>query len=109
MSNVATAAPGEPASQPDDLQRSLDRFRRKAAAVLNDESALRLLAAMYTSVVVETDDFDFGEHGCALAKADSGQFLRDRGQHHLYHGTRPAVHRQERIMIDSSRIVPGTR
>lgn len=78
MCNVATAAPPEPASQPEDPQRSLDRFnrhfRRKAAAVLNDESALRLLAAMYTRVVVETDDFDFGKHGYALAKLTAANF-----------------------------------
>ena len=78
MSNVATAATREPASQPDDLQRRLDNanrhFRRKAAAVLNDESALRLLAAMYTRVVVETDDFDFGAHGRALAKLTAANF-----------------------------------
>ena len=62
----------------DDLRRRLDRanrhFRRKAAAVLNDEAALRLLATMYTRVVVETDDFDFCEHGRALAKLTAANF-----------------------------------
>ena len=78
MSNVATAAPPAPASQSDDLQRSLDRFnlhfRRQAAAVLNDESALRLLAVMYSKVLVEIDDFDFGKHGYALAKLTAANF-----------------------------------
>ena len=61
-----------------DLHRRLDNFnrhfRRKAAAVLNDEAALRLLAAMYSNVVVETDEFDFCQHGRALAKLAAANF-----------------------------------
>ena len=60
------------------LRRRLDNFnrhfRRKAAAVLNDDAALRLLAAMYSNVVVETDEFDFCKHGRALAKLTAANF-----------------------------------
>lgn len=49
-------------------------FRRKAAAVFNDDAALTLLATLYESVVVETEDFDFCEHGRSLAKLAAANF-----------------------------------
>ena len=61
-----------------DLRRRLNNanrhFRRKAAAVFNDDAALTLLATLYESVVVETEDFDFCEHGQALAKLTAANF-----------------------------------
>ena len=70
--------PEHSSTDADDLQVRLDRanrhFRRKAAAVLNDETALRLLAAMYSKVVVETENFDFCQHGQALAKLTAANF-----------------------------------
>ena len=60
------------------LQRRLDNvnrhFRRKAAAVFNDDDALTLLATLYESVVVETEDFDFCQQGRALAKLAAANF-----------------------------------
>lgn len=61
-----------------DLKRRLDNanrhFRRKAAAVFNDDDALTLLATLYESVVVTTKDFDFCQHGRALAKLAAANF-----------------------------------
>lgn len=61
-----------------DLERRLGNvnrhFRRKAAAVFNDNDALTLLATLYESVVVETEEFDFCQHGRALAKLTAANF-----------------------------------
>ena len=76
-----------------DLQARLDEvnmhFRRKAASVLNDDAALRLLAMLYSKTVVETSDFDFCKDGRSLAKLTAAHFcevgangiyIADRGQ-----------------------------
>ena len=61
-----------------DLKRRLDNanrhFRRKAAAVFNDDAALTLLATLYERVVVTTEDFDFCQQGRALAKLAAANF-----------------------------------
>lgn len=60
------------------LRRRLDNvnrhFKRKAAAVFNDDAALTLLATLYENVVVETEEFDFCEHGRSLAKLAAANF-----------------------------------
>ena len=76
-----------------DLQARLDEvnrhFRRKAASVLNDDAALRLLAVLYSKTVVRTSDFDFCKDGRSLAKLTAahfcevganGVYITDRGQ-----------------------------
>ena len=55
----------------DDLKQHL---RRKAAAVVNDDAALSLLASMYSKRVVETAAFDFCQDGRALAKLTAAHF-----------------------------------
>ena len=64
-------------------------FRRKAASVLNDDAALRLLAVLYSKTVVRTSDFDFCKDGRSLAKLTAAHFcevgangiyITDRGQ-----------------------------
>lgn len=61
-----------------DLKRRLDNanrhFRRKAAAVFNDDDALTLLATLYESVVITTEDFNFCQDGRALAKLAAANF-----------------------------------
>ena len=61
-----------------DAQIRLDRanrhFRRKVGAVFNDDDAVRLLAQMYSEMVVETSDFNFCEHGRSLAKLTAANF-----------------------------------
>ena len=49
-------------------------FRRKAASVLNDDAALRLLAEMYDERVVEMADFDFCSNGRPLAMLTAAHF-----------------------------------
>jgi hypothetical protein len=76
-----------------DLRSRLDEvhrhFRRKAASVLNDDAALRLLAVLYSKTVVRTADFDFCKDGRSLAKLTAahfcevganGVYITDRGQ-----------------------------
>ena len=58
-------------SRLDDVTR---HFRRKAASVLNDDAALRLLAEMYSKKVVETSEFDFCRDGRSLAKLTAAHF-----------------------------------
>ena len=64
-------------------------FRRKAAAVLIDDDALRLLALFYIETVIENSDFDFCQNGRSLAKLTAAHFcevgangiyITDRGQ-----------------------------
>ena len=61
-----------------DLQNRLEEvnrhFRRKIAAVVNDDAAVRLLASMYQDVVVETSDFNFSRDGRSLAKLTAAHF-----------------------------------
>ena len=66
------------AAQRSDVQSRLDEinrhFRRKAAAVLNDDVALRLLALLSSQIAIETADFDFCRYGRALAKLSAAHF-----------------------------------
>ena len=64
-------------------------FRRKAAAIINDDAAVRLLASIYSRVLAKTSDFDFCQDGRSLAKltaahfreADAnGMYITHRGQ-----------------------------
>ena len=61
-----------------DLQRRLDNanayFRRKAAEVLTDDSAVRLMAVLYQDGLVELADFNSGELGIPLAKIAAAGF-----------------------------------
>ena len=50
------------------LANATSYFRRKTSAVLNDDTALRLLADIHDAGVVAKSDFDPCEHGFALAK-----------------------------------------
>ena len=61
----------DPQGRLDELNQ---HFRRKAASVVNDDAALRLLAEMYSTKVVETSEFDFCEDGRSLAKLTAAHF-----------------------------------
>ncbi|MCE2457362.1 MAG: hypothetical protein J4G14_06050 [Dehalococcoidia bacterium] len=67
-----------PSNPTEDLRHRLDNanrhFRRKAAAVLGDEEAVRLLAKMFKLVTLPFDDFDTCEEGIALAKLTAANF-----------------------------------
>ena len=56
------------------LANANDYFHRKASEVLNDEAALRLLAAMYKDVVMDISEFDPCENGIPLAKLTAANF-----------------------------------
>ena len=58
----------------DRLSEVNQHFRRKAAAVFNDEAALGLLASMHSERIIETSDFDFCHDGRALAKLTAAHF-----------------------------------
>ena len=62
----------------EDLRRRLDNanrhFRRKAAAVLGDEDAVRLLAELYQSFNLDIEEFDTCRQGIALAKLTAANF-----------------------------------
>ena len=49
-------------------------FRWKAAEVFEDESAVRLLARIYDSVMVEFSEFDSSKDGISLAKLTAAAF-----------------------------------
>ena len=51
-----------------------DYFIRRGTEVFNDEEALKLLAALYADVVVETKELDLGEQGLAMAKLTAADF-----------------------------------
>lgn len=61
-----------------DLQRRLDNanahFRRKAAEVLVDDSAVRLMAVLYQDGLVELADFNNRQLGIPLAKIAAAGF-----------------------------------
>ena len=61
-----------------DLQQRLDNanryFERKAAEVLDDDDAVRLLAILYQRVVIDTSEIDSPELGLALAKLTAANF-----------------------------------
>ena len=63
---------------PDSLRRRLDNanryFHRKAAEVLSDDAALRLLAAIYQIGVIDLADFDSCVYGVPLAKLTAANF-----------------------------------
>ena len=56
------------------LDNANRHFRRKAAEVLADEDAVRLLADLYQSVNIALDEFDTCERGFALAKLTAANF-----------------------------------
>ena len=56
------------------LENANRYFRRKAAAVFNDETAMHLLDSMYSQVVIGTEKFDFCRNGRALAKLTAANF-----------------------------------
>ena len=60
------------------VQQRLDNanrhFRRKAADVLADEDAVRLLADMYQSVNIALDELDACEYSVALARLTAANF-----------------------------------
>ena len=61
-----------------ELRQRLDNanrhFRRKAAAVLGDEDAVRLLAELYQSFNLDIEEFDTYRQGIALAKLTAANF-----------------------------------
>ncbi len=56
------------------LANANDYFQRKASEVLNDDLALRLLAALYQATIVDTSEVDTCQHGIALAKLTAANF-----------------------------------
>ena len=81
MANVTTAyKPTESAESDESLRLRLDdanrHFRRKAAAALGDEDAVRLLAELYESFTLSIDEFDTCERGIALAKLTGANFCQ---------------------------------
>ena len=62
----------------EELRQRLDNanrhFRRKAAAVLGDEDAVRLLAELYQSFNLDIEEFDTCQQGIALAKLTAANF-----------------------------------
>ena len=62
----------------EDLRQRLESantyFRWKAADVFEDESAVRLLAKLYESVVMDFSDFDSCKDGISLAKLTAAAF-----------------------------------
>lgn len=67
-------------SSEQDLQHRLDNandyFRRKASEVLNDEAALKLLAALYQLGVIEISEIDWCESGIPVAKLTAANFCQ---------------------------------
>ena len=49
-------------------------FRKMAAAVFNDDEAIKLLRSMYRAVLVENEAFDFQQNGHALARLAAANF-----------------------------------
>lgn len=74
ISNASPRNAGIPSGPQGRLDELNQHFRRKAASVVNDEAALRLLAEMYSEKVVETSEFDFCEDGRSLAKLTAAHF-----------------------------------
>ena len=73
--------PPAPAIQPareSELRQRLHNanayLRRKAAEVLTDDSAIRLMAILYQDAVIDLDYFQDAEHGLALAKLATAGF-----------------------------------
>ncbi len=58
-------------------------FRRKAAAVLNDEAALGLLELMHSQRTIETSEFNFCRDGQSLAKLTAAHFC-EIGANNVY-------------------------
>ena len=81
-------APAAPKSMPQssdsasNLRQRLDRanayFRRKAAEVLTDDTAVRLLAVLYQRGLIELEHFNSGQHGIPLAKIIAAGFCENR-------------------------------
>ena len=58
----------------DRLANANSHFRRMAAGVLGDESAIRLLSDLYVQVNLDIDSFDSGSKGISLAKLAAAHF-----------------------------------
>ena len=58
------------------LANANDYFHRKASEVLNDEAALKLLAALYEEKVIDIEDIDMRESGIPLAKLTAANFCQ---------------------------------
>ena len=56
------------------LENANSHFRRKAAAVLGDDNAVRLLATLYQVFNIEISELDMREDGIALAKLTAANF-----------------------------------
>ncbi len=56
------------------LDNANRHFRRKAAAVLGDEDAVRLLAELYQSFNLDIEEFDTCQWGITLAKLTAANF-----------------------------------
>ena len=69
-----TSAPEEIKDLHQRLENVNAYFRWKAAEVFEDESAVRLLAKLYKSVMIEFSDFDSHKDGISLAKLTAAAF-----------------------------------
>ena len=56
------------------LDNANNHFRKKAAAVFGDGDAVRLLAQLYQTVVVDIADFDARKDSVSLAKLTAANF-----------------------------------
>ena len=56
------------------LNNANRHFKRKAAEVFSDADAIRLLAELYESINLDTEEFDTCQHGIALAKLTAANF-----------------------------------
>ena len=69
------------------LRQRLDNanrhFERKAAEVLGDKDAVRLLATLYDSINIGIDEFDSCQRGIALAKLTAANFC-EIGAKYIY-------------------------
>ena len=68
----------DPETDQSNLRKRLNNadrhFRRKAAAVFNDPTAVSLLKSLRSRVLIETEEFDFCGKGRALAKLTAANF-----------------------------------
>ena len=71
-------APAKQTTREQNLRQRLNSanayFRRKAAEVLTDDDALRLMAVLYQEAVIDLEYFHDGESGVALAKLAAAGF-----------------------------------
>ena len=65
------------------LENANRYFRRMAAAVFNDDEAIKLLRSLYADTLVENEAFDFRQHGHALAQLTAANFC-ELGANDIY-------------------------